>query len=83
MILQSSKKFGKSYYYLQFKTVNEEGKTSCFISVNKIGEVLSTTIDLLVNTKGLPNKRLNESIEQSWHFKKKNPLQAKKTPTLH
>ena len=50
--------------------LNEEGQTSCFTSVNKIGEVLSTTIDLLVNTKGLPNKRLNESIEQSWHFKK-------------
>ena len=62
--------------------LNEEGKTSCFTSVNKIGEVLSTTIDLLVNTKGLPNKRLNGSIEQSWHFKKK-PLQAKKTPALH
>ena len=45
--------------------LNEEGQTSCFTSVNKIGEVLSTTIDLLVNTKGLPNKRLNESIEQS------------------
>ena len=58
--------------------LNEEGKTSRFTSVTKIGEALSTLIDLLV----LPNKRLNESIEQSWHFKK-NPLQARKTPTLH
>ena len=47
--------------------LNEEGKTSRFTSVTKIGEALSTLIDLLV----LPNKRLNESIEQSWHFKKK------------
>ena len=48
----------------------EEGKTSWFTSVKKIGEALSTPIDLLVNSKVLLNKRLNESIEQSWHFKK-------------
>ena len=45
-------------------------KTSWFTSVKKIGEALSTPIDLLVNSKVLLNKRLNESIEQSWHFKK-------------
>ena len=50
--------------------LNEEGKTSWFTSVKKIGEALSTPIDLLVNSKVLLNKRLNESIEQSWHFKK-------------
>ena len=50
--------------------LNEEGKTWWFISVKKIGEALSNPIDLLVNSKVLLNKRLNESIEQSWHFKK-------------
>ena len=50
--------------------LNEDGKTSWFISIKKIGEALSTTIDLLINSKVLLNKRLNESIEQSWHFKK-------------
>ena len=48
----------------------EEGKTSWFTSVKKIGEALSTPTDLLVNSKVLLNKRLNESIEQSCHFKK-------------
>ena len=43
----------------------EEGKTSWFTSVKKIGEALSTPTDLLVNSKVLLNKRLNESIEQS------------------
>ena len=57
-------------------------KTSWFTSIKKIAETPSTPIDLLVNFKLLLNKRLNESIEQSWHFKK-NPLQARKTPTLH
>ena len=50
--------------------LNEEGKTSWFTSVKKIGEALNTPIDLLVNSKVLLNKRLNESIEQLWHFKK-------------
>ena len=50
--------------------LNEEGKTSWFTSVKKIGEALCTPIDLLVNSKVLLNKRLNESIERSWHFKK-------------
>ena len=50
--------------------LNEDGKPSWFISIKKIGEALSTTIDLLINSKVLLNKRLNESIEQSWHFKK-------------
>ena len=50
--------------------LNEEGKTSWFTSVRKIGEALSTLINLLVNSKVLLNKRLNESIEQSWNFKK-------------
>ena len=45
-------------------------KTSWFTSVKKIGEALSTPIDLLVNSKVLLNKRLNESIERSWHLKK-------------
>ena len=49
--------------------LNEEGKTSWFISVKKIGEALNTPIDLLVNSKVLLNKSLNESIEQLWHFK--------------
>ena len=44
--------------------LNEEGKTSWFTSVKKIGEALGTPIDLLVNSKVLLNKRLNESIEQ-------------------
>ena len=38
--------------------LNEEGKTWWFISVKKIGEALSTPIDLLVNSKVLLNKRL-------------------------
>ena len=50
--------------------LNEDGKTSWFVSIKKIGEALSTTIDLLINSKVLLNKRLNESIEQPWHFKK-------------
>ena len=50
--------------------LNEEGKTSWFTSIIKIGEALSTPIDLLVKSKVLLNKRLNESIEQSWNFKK-------------
>ena len=50
--------------------LNEEGKTSWFTSVKKTGEALSTPIDLFVNSKVLLNKRLNESFEQSWHFKK-------------
>ena len=50
--------------------LNERGKTSWFTSVKKIGEALNTPIDLLVNSKVLLNKRLNESIEQLWHFKK-------------
>ena len=50
--------------------LNEEGKTSWFTSVKKIGEALCTPIDLLVNSKVLLNKRLNESIERSWHLKK-------------
>ena len=45
-------------------------KTSWFTSIKKIAETPSTPIDLLVNFKLLLNKRLNESIEQSWHFKK-------------
>ena len=44
--------------------LNEEGKTSWFTSVEKIGEALCTPIDLLVNSKVLLNKRLNESIER-------------------
>ena len=50
--------------------LNEEGKTSWFTSVTKIGEALCTPIDFLVNSKVLLNKRLNESIERSWHFRK-------------
>ena len=46
--------------------LNMEGKTSWFTSsVKKIGEALSTPTDLLVNSKVLLKKRLNESIEQS------------------
>ena len=45
--------------------LNEEGKTSWFTSIKKIGETLSTPIDLLVNSEVLLNRRLNESIEQS------------------
>ena len=55
----------------------EEGKTSWFTSVKKIGEALSTPTDLLVNSKVLLKKRLNESIEQSWHFKKNFCKQGK------
>ena len=58
--------------------LNEEGKTSWFSSIKKIGEALITSIYLLVNSKVLLNKRLNESIEQSWHFKKKNSSTSKK-----
>ena len=50
--------------------LNEEDKTSWFTSVKKIGEALSSPNDILVNSNLLLNKRLNESIEQSWHFKK-------------
>ena len=50
--------------------LNEEDKTSWFTSVKKIGEALSSPNDILVNSKLLLNMRLNESIEQSWHFKK-------------
>ena len=49
--------------------LNEEGTTSWFTSIKKIGEALSTPTDLLTNSKLLLNKRLNESIEQSWQFK--------------
>ena len=47
-----------------------KAKPQWFTSIDKICEVLSTPIDLLVNSKVLLNKRLNKSIEQSWHFKK-------------
>ena len=60
--------------------LNEEGKTWWFISVKKIGEALSTPIDLLVNSKVLLNKRL---IYWAIMAFQKNPLQARKTPTLH
>ena len=50
--------------------LNEKDKTPWFTSVKKIGEALRIPIDLLVNLKVLLNKRLNGSIEQSWHFKK-------------
>ena len=50
--------------------LNEEGKTSWFTSIKKIDAALSTPIGILVNSKVLLNKRLNESIEQLWHFKK-------------
>ena len=50
--------------------LNEEDKTSWFTSVKKIGEALSSPNDILVNSKLLLNNRLNESIAQSWHFKK-------------
>ena len=63
--------------------LNEEGKTSWFTSVKKIGEALSTPIDLLVNSKVLLNKRLNESIEQSWHFKKILYKHERNTQTLY
>ena len=49
--------------------LNEEDKTSWFTSIKKI-EALSTPIDLLINSNVLLNKRLSESTEQSWHFKK-------------
>ena len=39
---------------------NEEGKTSWFTSIKKIGEALSAPIDLLVNSKVY--LRLNEPI---------------------
>ena len=58
--------------------LNEEGKTSWFTSVKKIGEALSTPIDLLVKSKVSLNKGLNESIMAF----QKNPLQARKTPAL-
>ena len=45
-------------------------KTSWFTSVKKVAETPSTPIDLLVIFKLLLNKRLNESMEQPWHFKK-------------
>ena len=54
----------------------EEGKTSWFTRVKKIGEALSTPIDLLVNSKVLLNKRINESIEQSWHSAHKFPIET-------
>ena len=57
--------------------LNEEGKTSWFTSVKKIAEALGTPIDLLVNSKVLLNKRLNESIERSRHFKKNLYKQGK------
>ena len=41
-----------------------------FTTIKKIGKTLSTPIDLFINSKVLLNKRLNESIEQSWQFKK-------------
>ena len=57
--------------------LNEEGETSWFTSLKKIGEVLRTPIDLLLNSKVLLNKRLYEFIEQSWHFKKNLYKQGK------
>ena len=45
--------------------LKEGGKTLWFTSIKKIGEALSTPIELLVNSRVLLNKRLNESIEQS------------------
>ena len=63
--------------------LNEEGKTSWFTSVKKIAEALGTPIDLLVNSKVLLNKRLNESIEQSWHFKKILYKHERNTQTLY
>ena len=57
-----------SYYYQQFKIVNgvEWGRHS----VKKIGEALNTAIDLLVKSKASLDKKLNESIKLSGHFKK-------------
>ena len=65
--------------------LNEEGKTSWFTSIKKIDAALSTPIGILVNSKVLLNKRLNECIEQLWHFKKTLYKQGKLqlyTPTL-
>ena len=50
--------------------LNEEGKTSWFTIIKKIGEALSTPTDFIVNSKVLLDNRLIKSIEQLWHFKK-------------
>ena len=55
--------------------LNEEDKTSWFTSVKKIGEALSTPIDLLVNSKVLLNKRLNDLLRN--HGISKKPSTSK------
>ena len=62
--------------------LNEEGETSWFTSLKKIGEVLRTPIDLLLNSKVLLNKRLYEFIEQSWHLKKTSTSKENSNTTL-